>query len=75
MNAYGAIAVVFGVIAAAHTKATATAGGAHLTVPLLWLLVAAVVLVLAVMALHLARLIMRDRGLWLAARTVGGQPI
>ena len=60
MNVYGAIAAVFAVFAVAHTRATATVGGAHLTVPLLWLLAAAVVLALAAMVLILWRAIMRD---------------
>ena len=60
MNVYGAIAAVFAVFTVAHTRATATVGGAHLAVPMLWLLAAAGVLALAAMVLILCRAIMRD---------------
>ena len=68
MNAYAAVAAVLGFLAAAHTRATATVGGAHLTVPLLWLLAAGVLLVLAAVVLALWRAIMRDGGFWLTPR-------
>jgi hypothetical protein len=71
MNIYSVIAVVLGVFGAAHAKATATIGGAHLTVPLLGLLTVAVILALAVIALWLVRLIASDGGFWLAARPAG----
>ena len=47
MNAYAAVAAVLGFLAAAHIRATATVGGAHLSIPLLWLLAAGVLLILA----------------------------
>jgi hypothetical protein len=68
MNAYGAIALVIGWLSVMHTKATATVGTAHLTIPLLWLLAAAVVLALAAMVLIVWRAIMRDGGLWLTVK-------
>ena len=73
MNAYAAIAAVLGFLAAAHTKATATVGATHLAIPLLWLLAAAVVLVLAAVVLALWRAIMRDGGFWLAAQPSQGR--
>ncbi len=71
MNAYAAVAAVLGFLAAAHTRATATVGAAHLTVPLLWLLAAAVVLALAAVVLALWRAIMRDGGFWLTLSPAG----
>lgn len=66
MNAYAAIAAVFGYLGLWHARATATIGGAHFTLPALWLLAAAVVLALFVLVLWLARAVMRDGGWWLA---------
>ena len=71
MNLYAAIAAVLGILAAAHTRATATVGATHLSVPLIWLLAAAVVLALAAAVLYLARAVMRDGGWWLAASPAG----
>ena len=71
MNAYTAIAAVIGWLTFAHTRATATLGGAHLTVPALWLLAAAVVLALAAAVLWLVRSMARDGGWWLAASPAG----
>ena len=70
MNAYGAIALIVGWLSIMHTKATATIGAAHLTIPLPWLLAAAVVLALAALVLIVWRAIMRDGGLWLTPRPV-----
>lgn len=71
MNACAAIAAVLGILTAAHTKATATIGGTHLAVPLLWLLAAAVVLALAFGVLWLVRSMARDGGWWLATASAG----
>ena len=68
MNAYGVIAVVLGVLGAAHTKATATVGGTQHTILLLWLLGAALIPILTVAAHYLIRAVSR-RQLWLVART------
>ena len=72
MNAYAAIAAVLGYLGLAHTRATATIGGAHLTLPALWLLAAAVVLALAFGVLWLVRSMARDGGWWLAVPGPGG---
>ena len=71
MNAYAVIAAVIGWLTFAHTKATATIGGAHLTLPALWLVAAAVVLALAATVLYLVRSIARDGGWWLALSPAG----
>lgn len=71
MNAYAAIAAVIAWLTMAHTRATATIGGAHLTLPALWLLAAAVVLALTAGVLYLARAVMRDGGWWLATSPAG----
>ena len=71
MNAYAAVAAVIGWLTFAHTKATATIGGAHLAAPGLWLLAAAVVLALAFGVLWLVRSMARDGGWWLAASPAG----
>lgn len=62
MNVYslGALIVVWSTL----TRTTATVAGMH--VPVVWLLVAAVVLSLAAMVLLLARTLMRDGGWWVA---------
>ena len=70
MNFYAAVAAVLAVLAGAHIRATVTAGGAHRSVPLLWLLAAAVVLVLVFAVLWLVRSMAREGGWWLAMRTV-----
>ena len=71
MNAYAAVAAVLGFLAAAHIRATATVGGAHLSIPLLWLLAAGVLLVLAAVVLALWRAIMQDGGFWLTVAPAG----
>lgn len=60
MNIYYVLAIVVGWLVAAHTRATATIGGAHLVLPALWLVAAAVVLALAVMVLILIRTLIRE---------------
>ena len=69
MNAYAAVAAVLGFLAAAHIRATATVGGAHFTVPLVWLLVAGAVLFLAAVVLWIAR----DDGFWLTPQPAAGR--
>ena len=71
MNVYAAIAAMLGYLGLANARATATIGGTHLAATGLWLLAAAVVLVLAAAVLYLAHVVMRDGGLWLAARPAG----
>ena len=68
MNAYAATALIIGWLTVAHTRATATVGGTHLSIPLIWLLALAIVLALAFAVLILWRAIMRDGGLWLTPR-------
>jgi hypothetical protein len=62
VNAYAAIAAVLGYLGLLHTRATATVGGVHLILPALWLVVAALVLILAIGLLWLVRSIARDGG-------------
>ena len=71
MNAYAAIAAVLGYLGLAHARATATVGGAHLAASGLWLLAAAVVLVLVFAVLWLLRSMARDGGWWLALMPAG----
>ena len=71
MNVYAVVAVVAGYLGLLHTRATATVGGAHLTLPALWLLAAAVVLALAAAVLWLVRSMARDGGWWLAMSPAG----
>jgi hypothetical protein len=58
------VLAVIAVAASARTRLTATAGGAHLTVPVLWLLAAIVLLALVALVLWLIRLAVRDGGFW-----------
>jgi hypothetical protein len=71
VNLYAVIAAILGYLGLARTQATATLGGAHLALPALWLLAAAVVLALAFGVLWLVRSIVRDGGWWLAAVPAG----
>jgi hypothetical protein len=71
VNLYAVIAAVLGYLGLARAQATATLGGAHLTLPALWLLAAAVVLALAAAVLWLVRSMARDGGWWLAASPAG----
>ena len=71
MNVFYAIAAVLGYLGLWPARATATVGGAHLTLPALWLLAAAVVLALAAVVLYLVRSIARDGGWWLAMSPAG----
>lgn len=71
MNAYSVTVLIAVWATMARTHMTATLGGAHLTVPALWLLAAAVVLALAFGVLWLVRSMVRDGGWWLAASPAG----
>jgi hypothetical protein len=71
MNVYSLVALVFGWAMVGHTKATVAFHGASFTLPLLWLVVAGVVLALAAAVLFLVRAIARDGGWWLAASPAG----
>jgi hypothetical protein len=51
-------------LVAARTRLTMTVHGAAVSVPVLWLVAAAVVLALAAAVLYLARAAIRDGGFW-----------
>ena len=55
---------LLGLIVSARTRFTMTVHGAAVSVPMLWLVAAAVVLALATMVLWLARAAFRDGGFW-----------
>jgi hypothetical protein len=63
--------VLLGLIVSARTRLTATALGAPVSVPVLWLVALALVLALAALVLFLLRSILRDGGMLLRPRTAG----
>jgi hypothetical protein len=56
--------VLLGLIVSARTRLTMTVHGTAVSVPVLWLVAAAIVLVLAAAVLYLARAAIRDGGFW-----------
>ena len=56
--------ILLGLIVSARTRLTMTVHGAAVSVPVLWLVAAAVVLALAAVVLWLLRTAVRDGGFW-----------
>jgi hypothetical protein len=69
VKAAALVLALLGLIVSARTRLTATVAGAQISVPVLWLVFAAVVLALAAVVLWLLRMILRD-GLRLRPGTV-----
>ena len=70
MNPAALVLAVIGLAVSARTRLTGSVLGQQLSIPVLWLIAAAVVLALAVVVLALARVVLRDAGL----RPAGGGP-
>lgn len=68
---WAAVLAFVGLIVSAQTKLHAVLLGQPISVPVLWLIAAAIVLLLAAFVLYLLRSILRDGGLLLRPRTVG----
>ncbi len=63
MNPAALVLAVIGLAVSARTRLTGTVLGQPLSIPVLWLIAAAVVLALAAAVLALLRMILRDGGL------------
>ena len=65
------VIALLGLIVSARARLSAVILGQPVSVPVLWLVAAAIVLVLAVLVLWILRGIIRDGGLWLRPGTAG----